>query len=166
MGRVTNNNNGKKPLTLRDIVYVALISFLTPFAAKYGLNVGDDFSLGSDKPLSEISVKANDNYLLPQPFGASPSIQQSTEDQVSMIFDLATKLADLSNPAVESVSPQSIPKVEMWLDSPVTQEWIYDYEKDYWSTAKDWKDSFKSPPSIKLGLRDDGTVVWKKIESK
>jgi hypothetical protein len=144
LSRVTSTNgNGKKPLTLRDIVYVALISFLTPFAAKYGLTVGDSFDNNND-PLPIVE-------------------QQTPKDQVSMIFDLATKLTELSQPQPTPIDAKENAEVEMWLDSPVTQRYTYNYDKEYWSTSKEFKDSFKSPPSIRLGLRSDGTVVWKKV---
>lgn len=51
-----------------------------------------------------------------------------------------------------------------WLASPVTQSWYWDTRKQTWKNESSYMESFKSPPNILLGLKADGTVVWRKIE--
>lgn len=50
-----------------------------------------------------------------------------------------------------------------WLNSPVTQAWTFDAKKQVWMTALPYKDSMRSSPSIIIGMREDGIIVWKKI---
>ena len=51
-----------------------------------------------------------------------------------------------------------------WLGSPVTQVWIWDRRKQIWENDTTYENSFRSSPTIILGLRSDGTVVWRKSE--
>ena len=48
----------------------------------------------------------------------------------------------------------------LWLASPVTQAWKYDESDMIYRPAS--KDNYRSPPTIQIGLRSDGTVVWRK----
>lgn len=50
-----------------------------------------------------------------------------------------------------------------WINSPVMQSWIFNEKSGVWETVLNYKDSFRSSPTLILGLRQDGTVVWKRI---
>jgi hypothetical protein len=145
-------NKESKSFSLRDMIFVGLISVLTPIAAQNGL-ISEEVASG----------------LLPEATRVEPQQPQSTSDQLLTILELVTKLNSNDVEPEEKEIPQvnsNTNSVSMWLNSPVTQKWTYDIEKDYWTTARDFEDSFKSPPSIRLGLRADGTVVWKKVNNE
>lgn len=115
----------RRPASLRDAVYVGIISLLTPLAAQHGINLFDQKTTEPSSPSPP-----------PPP------------------------------PIVEPIKQEIPPPEELtilWLDSPVTQEWEYDYQKDAWLTKRDTKDSYRSPPSMRLGMRSDGVVVWKRV---
>lgn len=68
----------------------------------------------------------------------------------------------MAKPTVETVSNE--PELETtWLSSPVTRSWEYDEKRGIWKTEK-YEKSLQSTPSIIIGLREDGVVVWKKVE--
>lgn len=48
----------------------------------------------------------------------------------------------------------------VWLNSPVTQVWDKDPKLGYWTLPDNIKESFRSVPGKRLGLRSDGVVVW------
>jgi hypothetical protein len=60
--------------------------------------------------------------------------------------------------------PETQEEIETtWLESPVTRSWEFDEKRGIWTTEK-YEKSLQSAPSIIIGLREDGTVVWKKIK--
>lgn len=48
-----------------------------------------------------------------------------------------------------------------WLASPVMQTWRYDEENLVYQAVPNHKDSYRSLPSVQMGLRSDGTIVWR-----
>ena len=51
-----------------------------------------------------------------------------------------------------------------WLNSPVTQSWVWEADRFAWRRVPNEKDSLRFHPAFLIGLRDDGTVVWKVVE--
>ena len=63
---------------------------------------------------------------------------------------------------VDEVKPT--PKLDVtWLGSPVTRAWQKSGDSS-WETIGGQLNSLHSPPTYKIGLRSDGTVIWKKEE--
>lgn len=129
------SDSGRRPVSLRDAVYVGIISFLTPIVAQH-------------------------NGLIPEKEKAPAPIEQAIDPVAQIESMIQSYFQQIeSNPHLEESQEMSI----TWLDSPVTQEWEYDYQKEYWTTKQKHSESFRSPPSIRIGLREDGVVIWKKI---
>jgi len=73
------------------------------------------------------------------------------------VLDMGGEPEDSETMSIKTVDTESI----LWLNSPVTQAWEFDPKKQTWQTVTSYKDSFRSPPSMVIGLRDDGVVVWR-----
>lgn len=131
------NESGRRSMSLRDAVYVGIISFLTPMAAQHN-GISIDFNKDDNVP-AQVVIEENPitNVLV----------------EIEKLFEQMQSVP-ITNDVEMSI---------MWLDSPVTQEWEYDYQKEFWITKRDKRESLRSPPSIRIGLREDGVVIWKKI---
>lgn len=64
--------------------------------------------------------------------------------------------------SVKTASVQTPELTVFWLNSPMTQKWQFNSNNQTWSMVED--NGLKSLPTIVLGLRSDGFVVWQKIE--
>ena len=131
------NESGRRSMSLRDAVYVGIISFLTPMAAQHN-GISIDFNKDDNVP-AQVVIEENPitNVLV----------------EIEKLFEQIQSVP-ITNDVEMSIT---------WLDSPVTQEWEYDYQKEFWTTKRDQRESLRSPPSIRIGLREDGVVIWKKI---
>ena len=131
------NESGRRSMSLRDAVYVGIISFLTPMAAQHN-GISIDFNKDDNVP-AQVVIEENPitNVLV----------------EIEKLFE-QIQSAPITNEVDLGIT---------WLDSPVTQEWEYDYQKEFWTTKRDQRESLRSPPSIRIGLREDGVVIWKKI---
>lgn len=64
------------------------------------------------------------------------------------------------NIKTKDVTQDTKPQRVRWINSPMTQDWALDKSSDTWKTVLPFKDSMRPNPSIKFGLREDGTVIW------
>jgi hypothetical protein len=132
----------RRPMSLRDVVYIGIISFFTPIVAQHnGLPISFNNNSSSKE---EIVSSIKENY------------------GTNVLFEIEKIIRELES----SSSPPNKEYNITWLDSPVTQKWEYDYRKGYWTTQKNNAESFRSPPTIQIGLREDGVVIWKTIKEK
>lgn len=103
----------------------------------------------------------------------SPS--NSNEEIMKILIQLLTnkthEIVKDSNPVIKTTlipEPVLTPTSELyetqWLSSPITQVWEWDDRKQLWVMPMKYPDCLRSPPSIIIGLRSDGTVIWKKVK--
>lgn len=132
---MTNQNN------LKTIIIIAMISLAIPFTVHlYYKNENN----------SKITYKYEDPG-----YGFELQLRQQL-DQILL------RLQDQQNVNVSSQAQINTNNVK-WMNSPVTQEWVYDSNDDLWKTEKSYDRSLRSLPTIRLGLRDDGVVIWEKV---
>lgn len=96
-------------------------------------------------------------------------------DQIEMVN---LKIAELINSinniqrsnAIEVIEPKIEIKSEeitelniRWLNSPVTQVWNFDNENKMWFLNDKYGNNLRSVPTVIIGLREDGVVVWKNV---
>lgn len=93
-------------------------------------------------------------------YGQDVMIIELLKDISSQLNNLKTEDISLNNIEVKPTNHNEI----IWLDSPVMQTWEYNEKGKIWETALPYRESFRSSPTLILGLRDDGVVVWKKIK--
>lgn len=53
----------------------------------------------------------------------------------------------------------------VWIGSPVVQNWEWDPSINAWKTLVPYDKSMNSRPSIQIGLKEDGTIVWKRVSN-
>jgi len=81
-------------------------------------------------------------------------------DTPDVVEENSTNMVEVLNFQPTVVEPQSI----FWMGSPVSQKWVFNEKKQAWETLLPYKESFKSPPTYVIGLRDDGVVIWKRSD--
>lgn len=151
--------NPNKKFTLKDLVYLIIISLLG------GTQI--DLSSLVKRTQTETPVVENQrdpyygNWSKPAPPTfwetidlqpvAEPTPTPTPAPRVTARFAMAKPNND--EPELETT----------WLSSPVTRSWEYDEKRGIWKTDK-YEKSLQSTPSIIIGLREDGVVVWKKVE--
>jgi hypothetical protein len=160
-----NNSYRNKGTSTKAVIVIALVSFSIPFTLHLALKT------------------YNKKETAPAPVAVvqQPVIEEKENKEILMVLEV---LKELNNNIVSNIPTQSLPIVStettqnlytitsnlkqneikkvQWLDSPVMQTWIQDERTKIWSTALPYKESMKSSPSLRIGLREDGVVVWMK----
>lgn len=81
----------------------------------------------------------------------STVINEPTNDPI-IITNIVTNTVYVTSPKTNIV----------WLASPITQNWELDEKNQFWKPIPKLNENYKYSPSIILGLREDGVVIWKK----
>lgn len=138
-------------------VLIGIISFIIPFSIYLISRLDVDNIPREPSPLIDpmtLSGKENDVIIEQMLIKIEDIISQLNTQQQAIVQ---------SSPHPVKIFPEVEPQV-FWLDSPVMQKWQWDAKERVWTTALPYKESMRSNPSIIIGLREDGVVIWKKIE--
>jgi len=150
--RRNRNNNS---VNYSKVLLIALISISIPFTVHLLLKNKDK----KEEPIvrTESIIEPAIVYTVVTETNVMNVVQTFTNYVTITNYALAT----ITNHLVIATTNQNM--YTQWLDSPVMQAWIQDDKTKMWQTALPYKDSMRSSPTLLLGLRDDGVVVWKRI---
>lgn len=101
-------------------------------------------------PTKETPIRAWNEFLKANPQLENPSLEAPTSSPKSP--------RQITNAAP---SPAITNDGTRWLESPMTVP-IYNYHTNGWGTESLWGTYKNTDPTIQIGLRLDGLVVWKK----
>lgn len=150
------NHYRHKKTNLKSIIVVAIISFCIPIGLHFILK--NNYTIKQEKPIEQLNQTNQTEVLLEKLLTAIDNMQRQNITNNSPIE---------SNAVVSYVSSiktnNNIPPSVEWLASPVTQTWKWDGMRRVWTTTEKYEDSMRANPSIEIGLREDGIVVWRKI---
>jgi len=179
---------------LRDAIYIGIIGVISPIAVMNQIKGKEEekvelppppVMIQAEDPKVELAKQYTDLFeqalkkeiieLVDKRFNEvfSQPMQKHISDSVDRRFteiysqSLKRDIENEVNRRLSGFTPPSKPEpspVELWLDSPVTKKWVYDYQNEYWTTPDKSSDSYRSPPSVRIGLRKDGAVVWQKVK--
>jgi hypothetical protein len=85
------------------------------------------------------------------------------ESKIASVWKAVTSPEPLPNVAtLPALEPTPLPptNVVKWLESPLTRRWTFNSSRSVWESEK-LDQAVTSQPSIIIGLRADGTVIWK-----
>lgn len=155
-----NNNYRNKNISFSVFVIIALISFSLPFL------------------ISTLIKKDSKTSELPTQFTQLQHQQNDANEQLFIkMMGMIKEIKEIKNeinkpqPSIPLPEPEPAPMMTLddrelevvWLDSPVLQKWQLDPKTGLWHTALPYKDSFRSNPTIVIGLREDGVLTWKRV---
>lgn len=164
MGRVLQPDEKEKHrgMELPAVLIIALISFTIPIVAHLLMKNGDS----ETEPENNIVAMVDTSNSEQEP------VQIIEVDQVlaaiGMLTQIITKDINIREAEIEQSKTLSIsdePHLQIqWLESPVMQAWEYNDRRRAWETVLPFRDSMRSQPTLVIGLREDGVVVWKRLE--
>jgi hypothetical protein len=176
-------NSYRNKNNFSSLIKVALISFSIPVVIHLFLkneNYTEKENLNETNIVTTVAHDQN-NLMLEQIIIKINSLSKNIESQSKQIESQNEKIQNISSKHSISIpeplpltAPMSISKIQLpilepevlWLDSPVTQKWQWDSKHQAWMPVQSYKDSMRSTPSVIIGLQDDGTVVWKKLNKE
>lgn len=103
-------------------------------------------------------------YMPPDPgYGQDVTVYHELNALSKKIDSIIQQPQIKNDHVVTQINSETPPMNITWMNSPVMQHWKYNESKALWEAIPSYKDSFRSSPTIIIGLREDGVVVWKKV---
>lgn len=161
MNSFSENRRNRHGMPMKSVITIALISFAIPFGLHLLLKQRSE-QTKQDQQISEYNKEVGTEQMLARILEAVQAMQVNTLTNIVEINPpVFTPFTNYVTLAVET-NTTTPPKVE-WLASPVTQAWKWDSLRRVWITTEKYQDSMQANPSIEIGLREDGLVVWRKV---
>jgi hypothetical protein len=143
---------------IKALLIILAVSVASPLALHYALKEKAPDPPPPPPPLTEVELPPAKEDTLSDVYFEKLDLLVDKVTELSIKYDDQILLREFES------TTQTVPEEENltinWLNSPVTQAWKYDEDDMAYKTAS--KDSYRSPPSIIIGLRSDGVVVWRK----
>jgi hypothetical protein len=164
--------------SVKAVIIIGFISFCVPILLSVIIKPKPTTPLDVTPPMSQTNIIVHTNNIINSELDpildTILQLKKEIEAQRDIIHRLSKPLPipepqPLTTPMtltapIKLELPILDPEV-LWLDSPVTQKWNWDSKNKNWLPVPSYKDSMRSTPSIIIGLRDDGVLIWKKVSN-